>query len=179
MNIIISQSVIDAIPWIVSTLKKMGFPLLAVENCKTGIINTIMNHFRSLSANMPGYCYYDIPGQKYRFIFRYRISKDKGKTLLTGVSIGERQLHEQKRNAVRLTESDIRHCVKEVVSKVLNGAFDSPDGLSYEEVLEKFSKKLSSLYLKGKISEDDFNELSGYFYHFYPNATTWPNKNVK
>lgn len=179
MNIVVSQSVIDAVPWIVSTLKKMGFPRLAAENCKTGIITAIMKHFRNLSVNMPGYCYYDIPGQKYRLIFRYRMSKDRTKALLTSVSTVERQLHEQKRDVVRLTESEFKDYVAKVALKALNEAFDSPDGLSYEEVLEKFSKKLSSLYLNGKISEDDFNELSDYFYHFYPNATNWPNKKVK
>lgn len=125
MNIIVSQNVIDAVPWIVSTLKKMGFPRLAVENCKTGIVSAIMGHFRNLNANMPGYCYYDIPGQKYRLIFRYRMSKDRTKALLTSVSTAERQLHEQKRDVVRLTESDLVHCVKEVALMVLNEVFDS------------------------------------------------------
>lgn len=120
MNIVVSQSVIDAVPWIVSTLKKMGFPRLAVENCKTGIIAAIMQHFRVLNVNMPGYCHYDIPGQKYRLIFRYRMSKDRTKALLTSVSTVERQLHEQKRNIIRLTESDIRHCVSQVLLSVLN-----------------------------------------------------------
>lgn len=123
MNIVVSQSVIDAVPWIVSTLKKMGFPRLAAENCKTGIITAIMKHFRNLSVNMPGYCYYDIPGQKYRLIFRYRMSKDRTKALLTSVSTGERPLHEQKRNIVRLTESDLMRYIKEAASKVLNEAF--------------------------------------------------------
>lgn len=120
MNIIVSQSVIDAVPWIVSTLKKMGFPRLAVENCKTGIIAAIMGHFRNLNANMPGYCYYDIPGRKYRFIFRYRMSKDRTKALLTSVNTVERELHEQKHDVVRLTESEFKNCVKKVALGVLN-----------------------------------------------------------
>ena len=169
MNIIVSQSVIDAIPWIVSTLKKMGFPQLAVENCKTGIIATIRQHFRNLSAHMPGYCRYNIPGKKYRFIFRYRMSNDRTKALLTGVSIGKRELHEQKRKVIRLTEADIRHCIEKIMSRLLTEGFDFPHELSRKEVLERFSKKLSSLYLEGKISEDDFNELSHYFLYFSPN----------
>lgn len=119
MNIVVSQSVIDAVPWIVSTLKKMGFPRLAVENCKTGIVSAIMGHFRNLNANMPGYCYYDIPGQKYRLIFRYRMSKDRTKVLLTSVSIGKRPLHEQKRNIVRLTESEFKDYVTDVAIRAL------------------------------------------------------------
>lgn len=133
MNIVVSQSVIDAVPWIVSTLKKMGFPRLAVENCKTGIVSAIMGHFRNLNANMPGYCYYDIPGLKYRVIFRYRMSKDRTKALLTSVSTAERQLHEQKRNIVRLTESDLVHCVKNASLRILNEVLDFPDGLSKED----------------------------------------------
>lgn len=126
MNIIVSQSVIDAIPWIVSTLKKMGFPQLAVENCKTGIIATIRQHFMNLSAHMPGYCRYDIPGKKYRFIFRYRMSNDRTKALLTGVSIGKKELHEQKRKVIRLTEADIRHCIRKVMLRLLEESFIHP-----------------------------------------------------
>lgn len=140
MNIVVSQSVIDAVPWIVSTLKKMGFPRLAAENCKTGIITAIMKHFRNLSVNMPGYCYYDIPGQKYRLIFRYRMSKDRTKALLTSVSTGERPLHEQKRNIVRLTESDLMRYIKEAASKVLNEAFNFPNSLSNEDK-QSFTKE--------------------------------------
>lgn len=171
MNIIVSQNVIDAVPWIVSTLKKMGFPRLAVENCKTGIVSAIMGHFRNLNANMPGYCYYDIPGQKYRLIFRYRMSKDRTKALLTSVSTAERQLHEQKRDVVRLTESEFKDYVTKIALRALNEAFDFSNALSKGEVLERFSKKLSNLYLEGKISEDDFNELSHYFLYFSPNYT--------
>ena len=171
MNIVVSQSVIDAVPWIVSTLKKMGFPRLAAENCKTGIITAIMKHFRNLSVNMPGYCYYDIPGQKYRLIFRYRMSKDRTKALLTSVSTGERPLHEQKRNIVRLTESDLMRYIKEAASKVLNEAFDFPNGLSPKKVNEKFTCALSRLYQDGKITEDEFNELFHYGMYFNPYYT--------
>ncbi len=168
MNIVVSQSVIDAVPWIVSALKKMGFPRLAVENCKTGIVSAIMGHFRNLNANMPGYCYYDIPGQKYRLIFRYRMSKDRTKALLTSVNTVERELHEQKRNVIRLTEADIRHCVRAILAKVLNESFIKPHGLSQSEALEKFGECLSRLYLNGKLTEDEVEELTHYGLYFSP-----------
>lgn len=178
MNITISQNAVNAIPQMVSILKNMGFSNLAVENCKTGIITVIMRHFASMSSNMPGYCYYDIPGKKYRFVFSYRMSSTRNMVLITGVSLKERPLeskqlpvNEQKRNVIRLTESEMRHCMENLVRNVLKEVFDFPHGLSEKDVMERFSKKLSGLYLKGKISEDDFNELAHYFLYFSSNYT--------
>lgn len=189
MNIVVSQSVIDTIPRMVSTLKKMGFPLHAVENCKTGIVTAIIGHFRNLSVNMPGYCYYDIPGQKYRFIFRYKMSKDRTKALLTGVSIGERQLHEQKRNVIRLTEADIRHCVRQVLLRALNeiitplraksmkiGEYDAVDGIKLETWFDGIEDRCPAYGLRTYYNEKEiyaiFQRCSNgkYFY----GKVVWP-----
>lgn len=176
MNITVSQNAVNAIPQMVSTLKSMGFPKLAVENCRTGIIAAIMRHFTSMNSKMPGYCHYDIPGRKYRFVFTYRMSPTHNMALITGVSIRKRPVentgfpvNEEKRNVIRLTEEDLRRCVKETLKRVLNETFRLPHGLSKNDVFEKFAWKLSDLYLKGKITEDDHEELSHYFLYFWPN----------
>lgn len=125
MNITVSQNAVNAIPQMVSTLKSMGFPKLAVENCRTGIISAIMRHFTSMNSKMPGYCHYDIPGRKYRFVFTYRMSPTQNMALITGVSIRKRPVentgfpvNEEKRNVIRLTEEDLRRMVKKAVRKV-------------------------------------------------------------
>lgn len=176
MNIIVSQHTVNGIPQLVSFLKSTGLPQLGVENCKRNIISAIMNHFTSISSNMPGYCYYDIPGVKYRVTFSYKMFPEKSMVLITGMGIKERLMENKqastsktKHNVIRLTESEMRHCMENLVRNVLMEAFDFPHGLNEKDVMERFSKKLSSLYLKGKISEDDFNELAHYFLYFRPN----------
>ena len=133
MNITVSQNAVNAIPQMVSTLKSMGFPKLAVENCRTGIIAAIMRHFTSMNSKMPGYCHYDIPGRKYRFVFTYRMSPTQNMALITGVSIRKRPVentgfpvNEEKRNVIRLTKEDLRRYITEAIRTVLTESFIHP-----------------------------------------------------
>ena len=52
---------------------------------------------------------------------------------------------------------------------MLAEAFDFPHGLSREEAEYRFFYKLSQLYIDGKITKDDGNELIHYGLYYSPN----------
>ena len=99
--------------------------------------------------------------------FAYKI---EGDTVYVCDACHSQNIHESSdKRIIRLTEEDLRQCVRETLKRVLNETFRLPHGLSKNDVFEKFAWKLSDLYLKGKITEDDHEELSHYFLYFWPN----------
>lgn len=173
MNILVSREVAGTIPNFVSYMKGKGLPRMAVENYKNGFIGFLRNYFLSANPAKSGYCYYRIPADKNVWMVSYRMYPGSQSVVITGIALrelmGTGQSQEGGGHVSRLTEEDLRRCVKETLKRVLNEKFRPPHGLSKKDVLEKFSWKLSDLYLKGKITEDDHEELSHYFLYFWPN----------
>lgn len=102
-----------------------------------------------------------------KWSFAYKVEND---TVYVYDACHSQNIHESSdKRIIRLTEEDLRRCVKETLKRVLNETFRLPHGLSKNDVFEKFAWKLSDLYLKGKITEDDHEELSHYFLYFWPN----------
>lgn len=175
MNITVSQNAVNAIPQMVSTLKSMGFPKLAVENCRTGIISAIMRHFTSMNSKMPGYCHYDIPGRKYRFVFTYRMSPTQNMALITGVSIRKRPVentgfpvNEEKRNVIRLTEEDLKHMVKKALMTIITEEYSLPTNLTPGDVMIGFGKILTKIDNSGILTNAEMNELVHLGLYFNP-----------
>lgn len=99
--------------------------------------------------------------------FAYKI---EGDTVYVYDACHSQNIHESsERRTVILTELELKGYLKKAVRRVLAEAFDFPHGLSREEAEKRFFYKLSQLYLDGKITEDDGNELIHYGTYFSPN----------
>lgn len=101
-----------------------------------------------------------------KWSFAYKI---EGDTVYVYDACHSQNIHESsERRTVILTESELKGHLKKAVRRVLAEAFDFPHGLSREEAEYRFFYKLSQLYLDGKITEDDGNELIHYGLYFSP-----------
>lgn len=180
MNVVVTQGAVDGISAFVNYMRRIGYNSQLLARYKNNIISQLPQLIqgtisKSNNSNNQGYVYFKIPKTAYVWVFTFAFNPMTQMSAITGMGlrplkqvsgqpIQEETHKERKHNVIRLTEADLRQCIREIVKRVMN----QPHGLSEEDALLRFGECISKLYLAGKITEDEANELTHFGLYFSP-----------
>lgn len=130
------------------------------------------------------YCYYNDGTSPYSWVFDYKICHNQGLVIIYNFRKVNKFTESKevkantnikpaysKQNTIRLTEAELKQCIKESTISTLSESFNFPNGLSLQKTNERFLCTLSRLYQNNKITIDEFNELLHYGMYYNPYYT--------
>lgn len=174
MNVTISQTAIPSIANFVSYMKGLKYDMQTLTNYKNAMISNLPSIIQSAIANgiqdgNRGYCCYRIPNNPNIWAFGFIYYPKYSTAMITGIFLRRavqenKESHEssKNRNIVTLTESQLKSYIKDAAVEILKEGFNFPKNLSKAEATDRFLYLLSDLYLNGKITMDEHDQLSFY-----------------